>query len=113
MIKIRIMYWKEIPAQIQVQSQNETKSQMLDERFQKGIDAIAMQDGSYGSDLYINAWQWGQFKEVDGEINEVLQINIQKYNNNFPKNFISRVIELDKSGKRTGPPESIDHWIKQ
>ena len=54
-----------------------------------------------------------EFKEVDGEINEVLQINIQKYNNNFPKNFISRVIELDKSGKRTGTPESIDHWIKQ
>ena len=48
MLKIRIMYWKEIPAQIQVQSQDETKSQMLDDKFQKGIDAIAMKDGSYG-----------------------------------------------------------------
>ena len=112
MIKVRIMYWKEIPAQIQVKSQNETKSQMLNERFQKGIDAIAMKDGSYGSDLYINAWQWGQFKETSGEINKVLELTLQKYNNNFPKNFVSRIIELDKLGKRIGTPGSIDHWIK-
>ena len=71
-----------------------------------------MKDGSYGSDLYINAWQWGQFKETSGEINKVLELTLQKYNNNFPKNFVSRIIELDKLGKRIGTPGSIDHWIK-
>ena len=104
MLKIRIMYWKEIPAQIQVQSQDETKSQMLDDKFQKGIDAIAMKDGSYGNDLYIDAWQWSEFKEVTGDINEVLMLTAQKYNNCFPKDFVSRLIKLEDLGKRITTP---------
>ena len=113
MLKIRIMYWKEIPAQIQVKSQDEIKSQMLDERFQKGIDAIAMKDGSYGNDSYIDAWQWSEFKEITGDINEVLMLTTQKYNNCFPKDFVSRLIKLNGLGKRITTPGAIDHWMEE
>ena len=50
MTEIRLMYWKEIPAQVQAKDKNGLVSQPLDPRFQEGIDAISMFDGSSGTD---------------------------------------------------------------
>ena len=49
-VLLRIMYWKEIPVQIQAKDTSSTVSRQLEERFQKAIDSIAMYDGSAGSD---------------------------------------------------------------
>ena len=57
--KVRIMYWKEIPVQVQAQDGAGTVSRQLDPRFQEGVDAVAMFDGSAGTDDYLMAWEWG------------------------------------------------------
>ena len=58
--KVRIMYWKEIPVQVQAEDELGVVSRQLDDRFQKGVDALSMFDGSAGSDDYLNAWAWGE-----------------------------------------------------
>ena len=35
-------------------------SRQLDARFQEGVDAVAMMDGSMGTDDYLMAWEWGR-----------------------------------------------------
>ena len=50
MTKVRLMYWKEIPVQVQAEDESGQVSKPLDARFQEGVDAISMFDGSAGSD---------------------------------------------------------------
>ena len=61
------MYWKEIPVQIQAQDAGAPPVGVpLDARFQQGVDAIAMFDGSMGSDDYLMAWEWHEYGDVEG-----------------------------------------------
>ena len=60
MAKVRVMYWKEIPVQVQAANGPEQVSKPLDERFQQGADAISMFDGSAGTDDYLMAWNLGR-----------------------------------------------------
>ena len=61
------MYWKEIPVQVQAQDEGAPPvSVPLDARFQQGVDAVAMSDGSMGSDAYLMAWEWQDYGDVDG-----------------------------------------------
>jgi hypothetical protein len=53
--KVRVLYWKEIPVQVQAVDGSDQVSQPLDARFQQGVDAIAMVDGSSGSEDYLLA----------------------------------------------------------
>ena len=46
MAKVRVMYWKEIPVQVQATAGTEQVSKPLDERFQQGADAISMFDAA-------------------------------------------------------------------
>ena len=66
MAKVRVMYWKEIPVQVQAANGPEQVSKPLDERFQQGADAISMFDGSAGTDDYLMAWNWGEYLEGRG-----------------------------------------------
>ena len=48
MARVRVMYWKEIPVQVQAEDEDNRVTRQLDERFQKAVDAVAMIDGSQG-----------------------------------------------------------------
>ena len=61
------MYWKEIPVQVQAEDAVGAVSVQLDERFQRGVDAVAMLDGSAGGDEYLMAWEWGEYSDADDD----------------------------------------------
>jgi len=108
--KIRIMYWKEIPLQVEcTQGENRASSQ-LESRFQEAADSIAMFDGSYGSDDYLDGFQWVDRGKKNGNSEEVLKELLLKINNGMPKNFVSRIRDLIKRKKRQPLPGAIDHW---
>ena len=65
MTKVRVMYWKEIPVQVQAEDENGTVSVPLQDRFQEGVDRLATFDGSIGTDEYLQAWNWGHY--IDSE----------------------------------------------
>jgi dihydrofolate reductase len=46
----RVMYWKEIPVQVLAEDGSDRFSVQLDSAFQEAVDAIAMLDGSAGTD---------------------------------------------------------------
>ena len=110
MAKVRIMYWKEIPVQVQAHDENGQVSQPLDARFQESADAVAMMDGSAGSDEYLDSWGYGAFKEVDLPAREAAMVLASTFNNEMPIDFVARIRDLHRAGKRDERPGAINSW---
>jgi hypothetical protein len=70
-----------------------------------------MFDGSSGSDQYLDAWEWGEYREIGGSSQAVAQRVAEQYNRGFPGNFVERIRRLHQSGKRDPCPGGADHWI--
>ena len=112
MAKVRVMYWKEIPVQVQSMDGQHQVSKPLDERFQQAADAISMFDGSAGTDDYLMAWNWGEYIEVEGTADDVASRTAERYNTGFPENFVARVRDLHNAGTRDTSPGAIDDWMR-
>ena len=113
MTQVRIMYWKEIPVQVQARDGAGAVSRQLDPRFQQGVDAVALFDGSAGADEYITAWEWGEYADADGTASEAADALAARLNDNFPDDFVARVRQLHRQGRRDPTPGAIDHWADE
>jgi len=111
--KVRLMYWKEIPVQVKAEDETGQISVPLDARFQEGADATSIFDGSSGSDAYLAAFQWGDYFEEPGSAQEAGIRVAERINNRFPKDFVSRVRELERVGKRNPRPGAVDDWMEE
>ena len=111
MATVRIMYWKELPAQVQAEDESGKVSRPLDPRFQQGIDAVSMFDGSSGSDDYLIAWEWGDPTKVDGTAEEAAARTVQRIEERFPLDFVARIRDLHATGTRDPRPGAVDHWF--
>ena len=112
MAKVRVMYWKEIPVQVQGQDESGAVSRQLDSRFQQGVDAIAMFDGSAGTDDYLMAWEWGELAEVEGSAQEAADAAARRFDEGFPRDFAARIRDMSRDGTRDPTPGAIDHWAE-
>ena len=110
MARVRIMYWKEIPVQVQAEDGSGQVSRPLDDRFQQGVDAVSMFDGSSGTDDYLMAWEWGEYAEMGGGAEQAASTVAESYNKGFPRDFVARIRGLTESGLRDTGPGAIDHW---
>ena len=113
MAKVRVMYWKEIPVQVQATDSYGTISKPLEPRFQEAADAISMFDGSSESDDYLMGWHWGDEIEIEGNAKNVAEKIAEKYNLLMPKDFVARIRDLHKTGNRSEIAGSIDNWMDQ
>jgi hypothetical protein len=112
MAKVRTMYWKEVPVQVQAMDDSGPISRQLDDRFQQGVDSISMFDGSGGTDAYLEAWEWGDYAEVQGSAEEAVTAMADRLNNGFPRDFVARVRKLHDTGGRDPLPGAVDHWTE-
>jgi hypothetical protein len=106
------MYWKEVPVQVQAEDESGRVSRQLDSRFQEGVDAISMFDGSSGSDEYMTAWVWGEQFEVDGEADQAADSVARRFNEGFPQDFVSRIAELERANGRDPRAGAVDDWAQ-
>ena len=111
--QVSILYWKEIPVQVKAENDETTVSLPLDHRFQEAADAVAMMDGSYGSDAYLDAWQWGQPTQSELDPKTATDDLAKRINNGMPEDFVSRIRDLHTKGTRVEQPGAIDHyWVE-
>jgi len=111
MAKVRLMYWKEVPVQVQAVDEDGQVSEQLDPRFQEGVDALSMMDGSAGTDDYLAGWEWGEFAQSDGAAAVVASRVAERYNRGFPDDFVKRIRDLRDSDKRDPRPGAADSWL--
>ena len=112
MTKVRVMYWKEIPVQVQARDESGQVSKPLDDRFQQAADSVSMFDGSSGTDDYLMAWQWGDYAEAEGSAEEAATRAAERLNRGIPRDFVARIRDLQRSGQRDPRPGAIDQWIE-
>lgn len=110
MAKVRVMYWKEIPVQVQAEDENGQVSKPLEARFQEAADAVAMFDGSAGTDAYLDGWSTGDYADVDGSAEQAAEELAARFKENMPIDLVARIRDLQKSGDRDERPGSIDSW---
>lgn len=106
---MRVLYWKEIPVQVQAEDADGRISRQLEDRFQKAADAVAMKDGSEGTDEYLNAWAFGDYVQSEAKAKDAAEqtaIHLEK----IPSDFVKRIITLYEQGSRDPVPGAIDHW---
>ena len=111
-INVRVLYWKEIPLQVEVEFGADKLSRQLEDRFQEGVDAIAMFENSYGNDDYLNGFKWDESFHAKGEINNVLNDIVNNFNMKFPLDFVSKIRDMHREGKRKFTARSVDYWLK-
>jgi hypothetical protein len=100
MAHYRIMYWKDIPAQVVVTDESGAKEKaMLPDRFSEAIDAAAMAEGSTESGDYLDGWAWGAEEERSGSAREVLDAIIVELDEAFPKQRLTEMIAGRRKNK--------------
>lgn len=73
MATYRILYWQEIPSQLEVEDDEQELKVMLDPKFIQQIDALAAKRGLTDADSYLAQWQWSEFRNREGTAEEVAQ----------------------------------------
>ena len=109
--RIRVLYWKEIPVQVQVETGGDRVSQMLDHRFQEAVDAVAMFEGSMGSDAYLEGWEWMDHGRTSGNPRQLAQEWARRFNRGLPEDLAARICRLHRAGRRDERPGALERWI--
>lgn len=74
MASYRVMSWRGIPSQIKATDDTgATVSQMMPPSFQQEIDRVAMAEGLFGSDEYLEGWVWSEETAREGSAQEVAE----------------------------------------
>lgn len=108
---IRILYWKEVPVQVEAYNDDARESRQLEPRFQEAADAIAMFDGSAGSDEYLDAWDWHIYATSDDAPVAAASALADRINSGMPRDFVARIRDAHVAGTRDPSPGAINHWI--
>ena len=109
MTRVRVLYWKEIPVQVQSEDENGRISRPLQDRFQKAADRVAMSDGSHGTDEYLEGCAFGPYQSRDEPAADAAECVAQVLEL-IPDNFVTKIIKMQQDGSRNPVPGAIDHW---
>ena len=72
MARYQILYWQDIPAQLRAFDGRKPVNRPLPPVFQEEIDRLAMEEGLFGTDDYLEQWRWSEKRERPGAAAEVL-----------------------------------------
>ena len=73
MTTYKILYWQEIPSQINAEDDADLVCLPLGLAFTERIDQLAIERGLVGSDDYLAQWHWSDEQERDGTAHDVAE----------------------------------------
>ncbi|TDL87812.1 virulence factor [Meridianimarinicoccus aquatilis] len=86
---IKIVYWRDIPAQVLAGRGRNAKKVTLTERFEQAIDRAAMRSGAAGTDDYLAQWRKAPAKDdSDTDAAQVAARIERDYDNDHLKKLI-------------------------
>ena len=95
MAQLQIVYWRDIPASVQVRAGRRAKAtRELPARFSEAIDMAAMRAGLAGTDDYLNEWRRTEPVEVGDDLETEAQDAHDRLDADYPK---ERIVALVKN----------------
>ena len=73
MARYQVLYWRDIPAQVRVETDHDEVALELDPRAQQRIDTVAMELGLQGTDEYLEHWHWSDPQDRPGSAQDVAE----------------------------------------
>ena len=92
---VTIVYWRDIPAQVIVGKGRRGAKKQLSERFEQAIDRVAMRTGAAGTDAYLAEWRKAEPYKVDGDQEEILQVEYNRLETEYDRERIKDLIKND------------------
>ena len=103
MTQVQIVYWRDIPASVQVRrGRREKVSRELPLRFTEAIDMAAMRAGMAGTDDYLNEWKRGPAVECDDDMERVADETCARLDAEYPKERLVALALRKGVDKETG-----------
>ena len=106
MATLTVIYWRDIPAQVNATSGRASAKAQLDERFQQAIDAAAMKAGLVDAEAYLEQW-----RQVTRPCSEALQREVaaeaERLETEYTPEVLSALAETGGLRERIGAPGLI------
>jgi len=103
MVKVILISWKDIPAQVIVQRGRIREKAVLSKRFHEAIDRAAMRAGKGSSDAYIAEWKREASKlETDDDLKDVAANEISRLEAEYPDERLLQLIRNHGSNEPHG-----------
>lgn len=98
-MKLVVLYWRDIPAQVIGKSATGQLKKPLAPRFAEAIDRAAMRAGKGSSDAYLNEWR-RDIRTEPGELAVVVERTASELERQFNDETLERLI---RSGGKANP----------
>ena len=86
---VKVMYWKDIPCSVRVEEGRRNRLvRKLPDIYMSVVDAVAMKEGSVGSDEYQAAFHWSEPEERPGTLEEVAEAVAAEIMARYPKEWL-------------------------
>lgn len=92
MLTYQIIYWRDIPAQVQVFVERRRVSRVLSDRFQVAIDDAAMRAGLIGSEEYLEQWRRSDPETREGEPETIADTLIVELETAYPAERLKKLV---------------------
>ncbi len=99
---LTIMYWRDIPAQVNAKAGRTKARRELSRRFQEAIDAAAMKSGAHGTDSYLEGWHKGAAEPCGEDLDAVVNDTVARLEIEYDSARLKRLIAT--GGHMEGAP---------
>ena len=94
MVKLTLIYWRDIPSQVIGQRGRTREKGMLSQRFQEAIDRAAMRAGKGGSDAYIAEWRRDRSSvDTDDDLAAIVAKELERLESEFSDERLTQLIK--------------------
>ncbi len=100
MVKVILLSWRDIPAQVIVQRGRKREKAVLSQRFHEAIDRAAMRAGKGSSDAYMSEWRReSSTLETTDELHEIARRELSRLESEFSDERLLQLIRSHGGGK--------------
>lgn len=90
MPEVRILYWRDIPAQVIVGEGRAAAKARLSHRFEDAIDACVLRGRD--AEAYRAEWRPGEAYVVDGDVAEIAAVEVERIEFAFPVEAVRTLV---------------------
>ncbi len=94
MAELKILYWRDIPAEVVVGKGRKRSRGELSPRFAEAIDMAAMRSGGKDSESYLAGWRRGTGTDVADDPEVAVQTALKQIETDYPQSRLLALIEV-------------------
>ena len=93
MAKLTILYWRDIPTQVIIKSDQGAAKRELDGRFLQAVDMAAMRGGAHSADDYLADWRHGPAEACGDDLEAEADAAVTRLEEAYDKDRLKALID--------------------